>query len=245
MRPLADSESQDTGSWEGIWALKVPNKLKNHLWRACRNSLPTKTNLVCRTIIANDICDRCHGAVETVVHALWECPKIDVVWNDAALWDFRFTSKFVDFKNLVAWIISHQKNSEMFAMLAWAIWNQHNNVRRQEPSCSLHLLAQTSKDLLQEFKSMQPIPPPLVAVPHARWKPPSADFVKINVDEVVFTDEDKSGIGVVIRNHEGQVLASQCLKLHQAYSPGVVDALVVHSGITLASDIYSRSCGGR
>ena len=95
--------------------------MKNHLWRACQNSLPTKTNLVRRTIIANNICDRCHGAAKIVVHAPWECLQIDVVWNDDALWDFCFTSEFVDFKHLAAWIISHQKNSEMFGMLAWAI----------------------------------------------------------------------------------------------------------------------------
>ena len=84
---------------------------------------------------------------------------------------------------------------------------------------------------------MQPIPLPPVVVPRARWKPPSADFVKINVDGVVFLDENKSGIGVVIHNHQGQVLASQSLKLHQAYSPGVIEAMVVHSGITIASNI--------
>ena len=50
---------------------------------------------------------------------------------------------------------------------------------------------------------MQPNPPPPVAVLRARWKPPSADFVKINVDEAVFTNKDKSSIGVVIRIHEG------------------------------------------
>ena len=55
---------------------------------------------------------------------------------------------------------------------------------------------------------MQPIPPPLVAVLRPCWKPPLVDFVKINVDRAVFHDENKSGIGVVIRNHEGQVLAS-------------------------------------
>ena len=84
---------------------------------------------------------------------------------------------------------------------------------------------------------MQPIPPPPVAIPRACWKPPSADFIKINVDGAVFPDENKSSIGVVIRNHEGQVLASQSLKLHQAYSPGLIEAIVVYSGIILASDI--------
>jgi len=56
-----------------------------------------------------------------MVHALWECLEIDVVWNDAALWDFCFASEFVKFKHLAAWIISQQKNFEMFGMLAWAI----------------------------------------------------------------------------------------------------------------------------
>ena len=47
----------------------------------------------------------------------------------------------------------------------------------------------------------------------------------------------KFGIGVVFRNHEGHVLASQSLKLHQAYSPGLIEAIVIYSGIILASDI--------
>ena len=106
MRPLEDLETHDTSLWKGIWALKVLNKVKNHLWRACQNSLPTKTNLVRQTIIANDLCDRCHGAAKTMVHALW---------------DFCFTSEFIDFKHLATWIISHQNFFEMFGMLAWAI----------------------------------------------------------------------------------------------------------------------------
>ena len=138
-------------------------------------------------------------------------------------------------------LVVHQtkrvNNSEMFAMLAWVIWNQRNKVRLQQPSYSLHLLAQTTRDLLQEFKSVQPIPSPPVVVRCARWKPPLVDLVKINIDGVVFPDENKSGIGVVIRNHEGQVLASQSLKLHQVYSLGVIEAMAVHSGITLASEI--------
>ena len=35
----------DRNFWKCIWSLEVPSKYKNMVWRACRNSLPTKLNL--------------------------------------------------------------------------------------------------------------------------------------------------------------------------------------------------------
>ena len=31
--------------WKFIWRLRVPNKIQNFTWQACRNILPTKANL--------------------------------------------------------------------------------------------------------------------------------------------------------------------------------------------------------
>ena len=73
-----DDVRTDSKLWKGIWTL--PNKVKNLLWRACHNTLPTKASLVRRTIINDPLCDRCHEAHETPIHALWDCKELDTVW---------------------------------------------------------------------------------------------------------------------------------------------------------------------
>ena len=47
-----------SGIWSAIWKLNVPGKIKHFLWRACTNSLPTKTNLLRRKVISESLCHR-------------------------------------------------------------------------------------------------------------------------------------------------------------------------------------------
>ena len=88
--------------------MQVPNKVKNLVWRACRNSLPTKENLVRRTVIDNPIYDRCKEVPESSLHALWSCGELDVVWEDDSQWHCRRNLTFVDFKELLSWLIKNQ-----------------------------------------------------------------------------------------------------------------------------------------
>ena len=61
--------------WKGIWKLKVPGKIKHFLWKSCTNPLPTKVNLLKRTILQEDVCHLCSKNSEDVLHALWGCEK--------------------------------------------------------------------------------------------------------------------------------------------------------------------------
>lgn len=142
---------------------------------------------------------------------------------------------FDDFKNLVAWILQENKSPEIFAMTVWSIWNQRNQVRLHPPSSPLHLLAQASKDRLAKFIAMQPPPKLPQILPRVRWRPPPPGFVKVNVDGAVFSKENRPGVGIVIRNREELVLASQSQQLHQAYSTGEIEALTAHRGLQFAS----------
>ncbi|KAK9997383.1 hypothetical protein SO802_022069 [Lithocarpus litseifolius] len=67
--------------WNRIWKLSLPNKIKNFLWRAVHNALPTNSELTRRCIINDPICSFCSSQGEDVLHALWSCPSLSQVWD--------------------------------------------------------------------------------------------------------------------------------------------------------------------
>jgi len=60
--------------WKTVWSLNTLNVVKNFMWRACHNLLPTIVNLYRRGVVKDTVCPRCGKADETVIHALWSCP---------------------------------------------------------------------------------------------------------------------------------------------------------------------------
>ena len=139
-------------------SLHVPNKVKNLMWSACRNSLPTKQNLVHRKIIECPFCDHCKQVPKSTLHALWTCQALDVVWENEDLWSCRRNNFFMDFKELLSWFIKHQQNVELFFFTAWSVWTQQNQVRLNQLSYSSHLIASVAKERLEEFLVVQPPP---------------------------------------------------------------------------------------
>ena len=137
----------------GIWLLHLPNKVKNFMWRACQNSLPTKQNLVRRIVITDPHCDRCCVAAKNIIHALWLCPMLDSMWVATDFWTCRSSTQFLDFRELLGWILQMQNQPELFAFTVQGIWTQRNRTRVQQPGCSFQQLAQESKCRLAEVLS--------------------------------------------------------------------------------------------
>ena len=221
--------------------MRVAQKVKNFVWRACCNALPTKKELVRRTITVDPICDRCCIAVEDPLHALWSCSEVDIVWADQSLWDFRWSTNFENIKMLVSWLIAEGKQLELFAYTAWSVWNQRNQVKVRAPAIALHQILGVSRTMLHEYHSRIMTSDSRLhrRTQHLqqRWVPLPANLVKINLDGAIFSKDNFSRVRAVIRDENGLVLGSCSKHLPQAYSAVEVEALAAATALALAEDL--------
>ncbi|KAL5802996.1 hypothetical protein ACOSQ4_031301 [Xanthoceras sorbifolium] len=78
--------------------------------------------------------------------------------------------------------------------------------------------------------------PSVVRHKDVKWKPPNAGMFKINTDAGVDVSKGHIGIGVVIRDHRGFVVALCAQGLDSLFSPSIAEALAILRGVKLAID---------
>lgn len=60
-----------------------------------------------------------------------------------------------------------------------------------------------------------------------RWKPPPKGIVKLNWDGTIDTKTKMIGVGVVVQDHSGGVVATQCKTTPYVCDPVMVKAMAV------------------
>lgn len=95
-------------------------------------------------------------------------------------------------------------------------------MRINEAALPSTMLAQSASALLVEFQQGKQRQEPKNRVGPMRWQSPLEDIVKENFDGAVFREDQETGIGVVIRNNKGQMLAALSEKV---IMPTIVEIL--------------------
>ena len=91
----------------------------------------------------------------------------------------------------------------------------------------------------------QPVPsitrPDLTSI-RAKWRPPNPEVVKINCNKATSKEQKKLGIGLVIRDNKGLVMASMSKLLPQQYTPMEIEALAASTTLEFAAELgFSRA----
>ena len=122
----------------------------------CRNAIPAKVNLVHRKVLIESTCDHCRASPETILHALWECPKLSAVWETDSQWSFRGVTSFSTLHELVQHIIAGRKDLEKFATLAWMIWYRRKQVKVSQKEFPYNQICPFATQLLHDFLQVLP-----------------------------------------------------------------------------------------
>ncbi|KAK2658982.1 hypothetical protein Ddye_005515 [Dipteronia dyeriana] len=75
-----------------------------------------------------------------------------------------------------------------------------------------------------------------------RWKPPHERVYKINTDAAVAVGGGRVGIGIIIRDFTGNVMASSSQPVRVGYFVYIVKALAILRGLQLARDMRLLPC---
>lgn len=147
---------------------------------------------------------------------------------------------FSRFGVLVKFVIDRGKNLDIFAFLVWTIWCRRNLLRTSNTPYPITQVLRNAICCPCRCHQVQPIDPPDLTPrvsSRIEWVPPPHLIFKVNFDRAIFKEENKAGIGVVIRDDSGQVIASIFEKTSLLSSVDEVEALAVVRVLIFAQEV--------
>ncbi|KAK9987897.1 hypothetical protein SO802_028136 [Lithocarpus litseifolius] len=129
------------------------------------------------------------------------------------------------------------REPELFSAVLWTLWNRRNNLRLGKPALSLDQVVDFAQDRILERASCsvgfhQPRPHQVAA-----WQAPVHDAYKVNFNGTIFAEEGLAGLGVVIRNDHGQIMASLTQQIPLPGSVIEVEVFAARKALELTLDL--------
>jgi hypothetical protein len=212
--------------WSRVWNAAVPPKVRIFAWKLARDILPTQKNKFIRKLEMDSQCPLCNCAVEDSYHATVECPQARNLrcamrehWPIPDEKLFRKTGP--DWLSLMLDKCT-QEQGDLIILILWRAWSLHNNATHNSGSTSISesvffllnyrdtLLQVSQHESLDEKGKAKcwvakPRLSSMLAIKQS-WEVPPAGWIKVNVDASFVNATGEASVGVVIRNHKGEVL---------------------------------------
>jgi hypothetical protein len=234
---------QQTQVWQKIWNLHVPATVKSFVWRVCHNSLPTRDNLYQKRVILDPLCPICGLYPETIEHVLWSCSAAESVWMECSNKIQKLSFVVTDGFGLVDSLFSLLESDELEQVLCLSrcLWLRRNSVVFGGNLLPPSQVFRQGREALEVFRnSVQGPDPPQTAPPRLDrnlWQKPEAGVVKTNWDAAIDLKGNRMGVGVIIRNEAGSVIAAMCAVIPFITDPTVAEAVALWRAVTLCGEL--------
>jgi len=192
--------------------------------------------------------------VESIIHALWCCPDAQDVWGCGPALFQKCPYFFSDIAELISYLLS-KLNADLMSLIVvifHRIWLRRNRlIFEGQFSPPLKVFSDASS-LFEDFKrhnlreSLSLASRSVGSYNCKFWKPPVAGFLKVNWDASLNINSKLVGLGCVIRNEEGCVIAAKCCVRKAVVDPVCAEAMAALAALDFCSDMgcVSIECEG-
>lgn len=128
-------------SWNWIWQLASPEKIKFLIWLACHDSLPIMSTLHKRGMSSTSTCQRCHTDNEDILHCFRDCTISRQLWRSLKVTN---ASCFGEMNHHL-WLKNGATGPDSCAFQAaiWWIWRARNTITLAGEEFPLYRYKQT------------------------------------------------------------------------------------------------------
>ncbi|XP_028113862.1 uncharacterized protein LOC114311893 [Camellia sinensis] len=220
--------------------MRIPGKIKVFGWKLCLEILPVRSKLRAWQVLTNADCGLCYRATESIQHYFLDCPFANKVWACSSLAQIAHPQQI---GTLFDWLLEFFLSvdlvtGELFWVMCWCIWTHRNQVVFNNKAQFAVELAQYAYEYFQEVCTVQTRVRVLQHVPMPiRWSPPAEGLFKANFDRACDVAEGFIGVGVVVRDHTGSVLAAMSAKRVLGMEVDCIEAFAALAAIHFALDL--------
>jgi len=178
------------GEWKRIWRIKSPPKVRNLIWRICRDCLPTRKKLQERGVNCPSSCPVFDNSVEQTIQLLFGCQFNNEVWDVAGLKDVIGKQMTITSSphSVIMDICASEDSTVVsnMAMVIWSLWYNRNNIiwnNKRSTSSQVNMMANSLWDdwrlenCIGENSTNNHSHNPI-----QRWVKPLEGWLKCNVD---------------------------------------------------------------
>lgn len=186
------------------------------------------------------------GQLERVEHLFLLCPFARAVWDTVKeQYQVRLCRKnLVNLKHWLAEFLQRENeiNATVLAVTSWLVWEARNEYMNNGiflPPVRVATRSLGYVDMILNFLFKEKVAKQRSeAAVVSRWSPPPENWVCINVDAALFSDDRRMGGGVIIRDHAGKFLLSCSEGMAGLPAPEMAETIAARRGLSIAK--FSR-----
>jgi hypothetical protein len=196
-----------------------------------------------RKVVTEPYCPICENEPETVLHALWSYPTAVDDWGNSTKSIQKYSSAGRNFICIAEDILKKggQEDFGSFVQIARQVWYKRNKWVHECIFINPNTVLKNTEEQLENYKRLHEKGPPSERseTPDRvnKWIVPSQGWYKANWDVAIDNSKARVGIGVILRDDRGQMLAAMSKTRNGTLEPSTGEAFAASFAVCFCRDL--------